>query len=319
MNKYQVKVLFIVLGSILLGLVLVGTPFYWLYHKDTSYGMVLPAISRSKAKKMLKDDECIIIRRKEYEYNATGYTSQFYYEEKGEKKQIVLSGNDPYNELSYIFLEPEENSFLIKGYFEDKLTDFIGLDVFYVESWYLIKPVTRSYVQGTNSTDAPRPNRRFFSPKDGLDEYDVEQEDYICLSQFGDIFMKWFEVKYYAEQEGYYLIVPHYEGTELKWYLSQNYFPELDIGEMQAVTLEGNNPQFVLHSTILNNTRDNEYNYFLVKGDISKNEKGNDSILIYKWWLSRPFYSNNINRVYGDSEWGFTQEDIKKEIIKAYR
>lgn len=307
MNIYQKRNLFAFFASIFLLSLPIWLFLFVLYKQDASYKIVLPAISMSKAKRMLKDEECVMVRCKEFDSQPY---SLFYFENKGEKEQIFLIGNSPYNELSNVFFAPGENRFLIKGYFDDELTEFLGEKVFYVDSWYFVEPVKRSY-GSNNSSDAPRPDARFFSPRDGLDEYDVEHGDYVCLEQLGDIYMTSIEIQYYLQQEGYYLIAPHYKETELKWYLVQNDSKEQAFDESQAVILDGNTPQMVLHHTFFDYT-----NFFLVRGEMSKNEEGQECILIYKWWVQRRDSSNSflIN-----SQWGFTQRDIENDIYNLYR
>ena len=177
----------------------------------------------------------------------------------------------------------------------------------------VLNKTCKKTIPGSN-IDLPRENRRFFYSKDGLDRLDAEWEDYVCLEQEGDIFMRYPIMEYYLKQKGYYLIMP-YNG---EWYQIQ-YDPALYETELvRRVTISGNRPEYAIHESILNNDLKYTNNFFLVKGEASDNWDSSINININKWQLHHPFNYSIDSPVIGDSKWGFTSKDIERGIFKIY-
>lgn len=290
---------------------LLGSPIFLQYQEDMSYRILLPAISKTDAKRMQKEDEAYVVQYKKHERNTSALTT-FYYKENEEDVALVLIGNSPLYELSNTFLEPELNEFLVKGHIDTELTEYCGEKVFFVDDWYFIEPVKRAYRSGL-STDAPRPDERMFYPKDGLDEYDLQRQDYVPTAHYGDIFMTALEMDYYADQDGYYSIMPYASEERVEWFEAQIDMSQFRITHREKISLEGNLPEYALHEWVLENDPENPDNYFLVKGQMRMEKDGKKTIEIYKWWRHHPFYD------IGESEWGFTKEDAKRGIYKTYR
>lgn len=135
------------------------------------HDVVLPAISKAYAEGMVKEGECYIVRIADPDEFGTG---GWYYIDGEEKKGLVLSGRDPAHELSYIFLQPDRNSFLVKGRIDERLTQDNGCLILDVERWYLIAPIKRDY-----KSKEDREEKRAFYPRGYLDAYDLEQGDYM--------------------------------------------------------------------------------------------------------------------------------------------
>lgn len=73
--------------------------------------------------------------------------------------RAYAEGRNPAHELSNIFVDSDFNGFLVKGRIDEKLTQFNGCPTLIVESWYIIAPIKRDYI----------------------DTYDLEQGDYVPL------------------------------------------------------------------------------------------------------------------------------------------
>lgn len=139
----------------------------------TPHDVVLPAIGRAYAAGMVRENESYIVRITDLDDSGT---VGWYYIDGEEKKDLVLSGRDPALELSYIFLQPDRNSFLVKGRIDERLTKDTGCLTLEVERWYLIAPIKRDY-----KSKEDREEKRAFYPRGYLDAYDLEQGDYMPL------------------------------------------------------------------------------------------------------------------------------------------
>ena len=128
--------------------------------------VVLPAISMDMARGMVKEKECYIVRIADSDEDEFEFSRWYYWDGK-EKKSIFLMGNRPDNELSQIFMGRERNSFLVKGYVHEELTDHLKEFkklAFIVEEWYLIAPIKRDY-----GPEDYRQEQRLFYPRNYLD------------------------------------------------------------------------------------------------------------------------------------------------------
>jgi len=311
---------YIILGSILIlflaGIILIIKKM----NAVQPQSVVLPAISQEIANGMVKKNECYIVRVANPDEFGTG---GWYYMEGKEKKKITLLGKHPTEELSQIFLQSDQNSFLVKGYMDEKLQEDGKDPVFCIESWYLIAPIKRNY-----GNKEYRENQRFFYPKSYLDTYDVEQGDYLPINTYDVVWDSFAD--YYLEQDGYYKIRSRWNGTELEWFLVFNstysgkksgvrYF-EGGYAE-RRIYIKGNSPEYSLSATILNNGYYDEdcRDYFIVKGNLEISEEGAEMLEIYKWWIKTPFVYKDASGIKLESGYGFTREDIEAGIYKSYR
>ena len=106
------------------------------------HDVVLPAISKAHAQGMVKENECYIVRVANPEEFGTG---GWYYMEGRKKRKMMLGGRNPAHELSYIFRESDQNSFLVQGKINGYLTQYNGCPTLIVEKWYIIAPIKRDY------------------------------------------------------------------------------------------------------------------------------------------------------------------------------
>ena len=286
--------------------------------------VVLPAISRDIANGMVKENECYIVRITD-SYEEEFKFSRWYYMDGTEKKSIFLIGHGPDEELSYIFMEPERNSFLVKGYVHEEMTSYRKQMVFYVEDWYLIAPIKRYYGQ-----EDYRQEQRFFYPRNYLDTYDVEQGDYYPTETY-DLTCDW-TCGYYLKQEGFYKIRSRWNGSELEWFLvyddmesakdnsgRMRYFEDGHIEK--KIYIEGNSPEYLLGADVLNRGYDdlNCRDFFMVKGDLKDNGDDIERLEIYKWWIHLPFHYKNELGYWTNDRNGFSRSDIEAGIYNSYR
>ncbi len=286
--------------------------------------VVLPAISRNIANGMVKENECYIVRITD-SYEEEFKFSRWYYMDGTEKKSIFLIGHGPDEELSYIFMEPERNSFLVKGYVHEEMTSYRKQMVFCVEDWYLIAPIKRYYGQ-----EDYRQEQRFFYPRNYLDTYDVEQGDYYPTETY-DLTCDW-TCGYYLKQEEFYKIRSRWNGSELEWFLvyddmesakdnsgRMRYFEDGHIEK--KIYIEGNSPEYLLGADVLNRGYDdlNCRDFFMVKGDLKDNGDDIERLEIYKWWIHLPFHYKNELGYWTNDRNGFSRSDIEAGIYNSYR
>ena len=289
--------------------------------------VVLPAISMDMARGMVKEKECYIVRIPDSDEDEFDF-SRWYYRDGTEKKSIFLMGNRPDNELSQIFMGRERNSFLVKGYVHEELTDHLKEFkklAFIVEEWYLIAPIKRDY-----GPEDYRQEQRLFYPRSYLDTYDVEQGDYYPTNTYD---LTWERTRdYYLEQDGFYKIRSRWNGSELEWFLVYDeadsvkdnsgkirYFE--DGYAEEKIYIEGNSPEYLLDVDVLAAEYDEQEctNFFMVKGDLRDSEDGIGRLEIYKWWIDTPFYIKNDSGYWISERYGFSRSDIEAGIYKSYR
>ena len=289
--------------------------------------VVLPAISMDMARGMVKEKECYIVRIPDSDEDEFDF-SRWYYRDGTEKKSIFLMGKRPDNELSQIFMGRERNSFLVKGYVHDELTDYLKEYkklVFIVEEWYLIAPIKRDY-----GSEDYRQEQRLFYPRNYLDTYDVEQGDYYPTDAYD---LTWERtLDYYLKQDGFYKIHPRWNGSEREWFLVYDeadsvkdnsgkirYFE--DGYAEEKIYIEGNSPEYLLDVDVLAAEYDEQEctNFFMVKGDLRDSEDGIGRLEIYKWWINNPFYLKNDFGCWVNEKYGFSRSDIEAGIYKSYR
>jgi hypothetical protein len=289
--------------------------------------VVLPAISKDMARGMVKEKECYIVRIADSDEDEFEFSRWYYWDGK-EKKSIFLMGNRPDNELSQIFMGRERNSFLVKGYVHEELTDHLKEFkklAFIVEEWYLIAPIKRDY-----GPEDYRQEQRLFYPRNYLDTYDVEQGDYYPTDAYD---LTWERtLDYYLKQDGFYKIHPRWNGSEREWFLVYDeadsvkdnsgkirYFE--DGYAEEKIYIEGNSPEYLLNVDVLAAEYDDQKctNFFMVKGDLRDSEDGIGRLEIYKWWIDTPFYIKNDSGYWISERYGFSRSDIEAGIYKSYR
>lgn len=121
--------------------------------------------------KVLKDDYFIIYYKKRF---FNGEVTLYYFD--GKKKGAVrLTGQDPYalhssNGNAAIFCGAADNKFLVKGSIKGKYKDIEDKTVINVESWDIIAPIKRYYIDEYD--------HRYLYPITFIDAYDVERGDF---------------------------------------------------------------------------------------------------------------------------------------------
>ena len=289
--------------------------------------VVLPAISKDMAKGMVKEKECYIVRITDSDEDEFDF-SRWYYRDGTEKKSIFLMGKRPDNELSQIFMGRERNSFLVKGYVHDELTDYLKEYkklVFIVEEWYLIAPIKRDY-----GPEDYRQEQRLFYPRSYLDTYDVEQGDYYPTNAYDLTWERTWD--YYLEKDGFYKIRSRWNGSELEWFLIYDEMDSVkdDSGKIryfedghaeEKIYIEGNSPEYLLDEDVLTNEYDDQdcIDFFMVKGDLKDSEDGIRRLELYKWWINIPFFYKNDSGYWTNKRNGFSRSDIEVGIYKSYR
>ncbi len=146
--------------------------------KDCGYAKVKDGITLAEAERLANEDEqSFIIIEKD---GGAGIEFAIAYGEHA-GIDVHLTGNAPGCYLSSVFFGKEHNTFLVRGvehnisnrglpYMEMALIpDPYAIDVI---SWEIIIPIRRDY-QYRNE------GKRFFSPSKYLDQFDVDQGDYI--------------------------------------------------------------------------------------------------------------------------------------------
>ena len=317
-KKYILAGCFFIIGIVIVLTVVKKTNIF------QSKEVVLPAISKDIANGMVKENECYIVRITD-SYEEEFNFSRWYYMDGTEKKSIFLIGHGPDEELSYIFMEPERNSFLVKGFVHEEMTSYRKQMVFYVEDWYLIAPIKRYYGQ-----EDYRQEQRFFYPRNYLDTYDVEQGDYYPTETY-DLTCDW-TCGYYLKQEEFYKIRSRWNGSELEWFLvyddmesakdnsgRMRYFEDGHIEK--KIYIEGNSPEYLLGADVLNRGYDdlNCRDFFMVKGDLKDNGDDIERLEIYKWWIHLPFHYKNELGYWTNDRNGFSRSDIEAGIYNSYR
>lgn len=135
------------------------------------HDVVLPAIGMEYAEGMARENESYIVRAGSPDSSGA---VDWYYMDGEERKELALSGRNPAHELSDVFLQPDRNSFLVKGRIDEEQTQESGCLTLDVKQWYPVAPIKRDYENGEH-----REKKRIFYPSDYLDAYDLEQGDYV--------------------------------------------------------------------------------------------------------------------------------------------
>ena len=171
--KKKMIIIFTILCSLLLGLVI-------LIWNDCSYERVKDGITLAEAKHLIDEDErCFLITRKE---GATDADYTIVYGKYAGADVNLTRGNVPESALSNVFFLSKHNTFLVEVVneynienrglpFEEAYPYIYSVDV---TSWEIVIPIRRDYQYRTKEQ-----KERWFSPSGYLDQFDVEQGDYI--------------------------------------------------------------------------------------------------------------------------------------------
>lgn len=222
---------------------------------------------------------------------------------------VDIIGNDPHYELSTIFFEPKTNRFLLYGNKEEEMSLKFGKKIWNTNKWKILFPVIRVYYEGFDD--------RMFAPLTGIDSYDKEHGDYIPIIK-DNIRMSYYEIKYFTNMNGYYLVYPvkEYEGS-IEWYMLSDI--DQDPRDGVLVELTGNTPDKSLDESIINiayyddyDERISGHNSFLIRGSFNKSDK---ILNVERWWIKVPFtrFGKNYKNT---SKYGFTETDIENGTIK---
>lgn len=255
--------------------------FNHIFHKENAS---VEAISYLKAlKKVYTEDDYFIVYFKKGLFDDAAI--KYYFDGK-KRGPVILTGRDPFemhseNGHAAIFCEAADNQFLVKGKIEEQYKDFVEETVIKVESWDIIYPIKRDYMDEYSN--------RYFYPANFIDDYDVERGDFIP-DTIGDKALYFFEADYYLNNKaGYILVSPKQENGEIHWYICDEGIPDnLEVLTKQ-VELSGNYPG-------------KEYNKFLVE-KVYEDEAGDDGYWHYrKFLLIKGKYENEVFKV---ESWDF--------------
>lgn len=147
----------------------------WL--NDTSSHPVLYAVSLEEAQEIASGGEGYFIVGCGY---STGY-DYFIAHGENEGVSVLLTGNAPDGTLNrYTFLHGTDNRFLVKGTLSERASPDEYQMELEVEAWDFIAPITRNY----DDTYGRTGKTRWFTPKDYIDDFDVENGDFYMTPQF---------------------------------------------------------------------------------------------------------------------------------------
>ena len=224
---------------------------------------VVEAISYPEAiLKVLKEDYYIIYYKKGFFDDG----STLYYFDGKKKGAVILTGQNPYrlhssNGNAAIFCGPADNKFLVKGKIEEKYKDIVDETVINVESWDIIAPIKRYYIDEYD--------HRYLYPITFIDAYDVERGDF--TTDAIDNTLYYFEAEYYLnDEEDYLLVSPEIENGEIHWYLCEKESPDSRRTLTKQIELAGNLPEdqydMFLEEEIAKDSYYSRY-YILIKGE----------------------------------------------------
>lgn len=174
MNQRGKRILIFFCATILI----IGVWLIEVAQRDNGYVRVKEGITRTEAERFVNEDEqCFLIAAKD---GGTGTDFSIVYGEYS-GSDVVLTGNTPKRSLSNVFFLSKQNTFLVKGieynissrglpFYMDASNNY-SIDVI---SWEIVIPIRRDYQYRTNEQ-----KERLFSPSNYLDQFDVEQRDYI--------------------------------------------------------------------------------------------------------------------------------------------
>lgn len=208
--------------------------FNHIFHREN---VNIEAISYLKAlaKVYTEDDYYIVYCKKGFFDDAA---TDYYFDGK-KRGPVILTGKDPAdmhsgNGNAAIFCGAADNQFLVKGKMEEQYKDIVAETVIKAESWDIIYPIKRAYIDEYD--------HRYLYPKNFIDDYDVERGDFIP-DTIGDKALYYFEAEYYLNNEaGYILVSPKKENGEIYWYICEDGIPDnLEVLTKQ-VKLSGNYP-----------------------------------------------------------------------------
>lgn len=174
MKRRRIKVfLFLSLVPLLLGSLVII-----MVREDCSYARVKDAITRTEAERLVDENkQYFLIATKE---GGTGIDFSIIYGEYA-NTDVVLTGASPRSFLSNVFFLSKQNTFLVMGDEYNISSRGIPFSAdspnnysINVVSWEIVIPVRRDYQYRSKDQ-----KERLFAPTKYLDQFDVDQGDYI--------------------------------------------------------------------------------------------------------------------------------------------
>lgn len=274
-------IIFVILAAVNLTWVGKNILFNHIFQKENAS---VEAISYLKAlTKVYTEDDYFLIYFKKGFFDDVAI--EYYFDGK-KRKPVILTGKNPLemhseNGHAAIFCEEADNQFLVKGKIEEQYQDIVEETVIKVESWDIIYPIKRDYMDEYSN--------RYFYPSNFIDDYDVKRGDFIP-DTIGDKVLYFFEAEYYLNNEaGYILVSPKKENVEIHWYICEDGIPDnLEVLTKQ-VRLSGSYPK-------------EEYDKFLDE-IVYEDEAGEDGYWHYRTFLlMKGKYENEVFKV---ESWDF--------------
>lgn len=270
MKKRMRKILTVIIVIFLaVNLIRVGKVILYnhIFHKENAS---VEAISYLKAlaKVYTEDDYFIVYFKKGFFDDA----ATLYYFDGKKRGPVILTGKNPFEMHSHngnaaIFCGKADNQFLVKGEIEEQYKNIVEEAVIKVESWDIIYPIKRVYIDEYT--------HRYLYPKNFIDDYDVKRGDFIP-DTIGNKALYYFEVEYYLDNEtGYLLVTPKKENEEIQWYLCEDGIPNEYQELTEKIQLSGNYPgkeydKFLNEKVYENEAGEDGYrhcrNFLLIKG-----------------------------------------------------
>lgn len=290
-KRTKKKVTIIIVILIAVNLIWVGKNilFNHIFHKENAR---VEAISYLKAlAKVYTEEDYFIIYFKKGFFDDVA--TKYYFDGK-KKGSVILTGKNPFemhsgNGNAAIFCGAAGNRFLVKGKIEEQYKDIVEETVIKVESWDIIYPIKRAYIDEYD--------HRYLYPPNFIDDYDVERGDFIP-DTIGDEALYYFEVEYCLDNKTDYLLVsPKKEDGEIQWYICEDGIPN----EYQKLS-----EKIQLFGDYLGK----EYDGFLDE-EVYEDEAGEDGYRHYRNLLL--IKGNYDNKIFKVENWKFV-----KTIYRMY-
>jgi len=248
-NKILILVpILLVVGMFAVG-ILVG------YLNYTKMG-VKPAVFKPWAYHLIDGENYFIVGR--YSKYDKGGSEIFYYLVEGKKVPVRITGKSPFEEMDQRVFRG--NTYLVKGYINEEMTDFVGIDVLVAESWDIIGPINRN----ENVTN------RFFAPVWYIDKYDVISGAYVVEDPYIRGVNYWEEawLRHIWEDE-YIILTSDFVDGEIQWY-------RILEGVETPITLKGNTPEQYYEENVSREEMkivfDDKENRFIARGSFREDK-----------------------------------------------
>lgn len=178
-KKFQIVIIF--LG---IAFVMFLSTITVIYFKDTSTDVIVKGISLDFAKSKTNEENYYLVTLRS---GNTGVEFEVIYGENV-GSDITFTMNNPKRSLRKDVFFTNPNIFLVKGTGKTWNNENLGKklddnfeDMFTVEAeqWYIVTPIKRDYTY--------RLYGRWFAPKDFIDQFDVDNGDYIPEKDIGRV------------------------------------------------------------------------------------------------------------------------------------